>query len=59
MTELVGYILEVELSYPPELHDEHNSLPFCRKNKKAGGSKYKNLIAGLHGKRKYVIHYHN
>ena len=25
----VGHILEVDLSYPKELHDAHNEYPYC------------------------------
>lgn len=28
-----GDILEVDLSYPPKLHNEHDDLPFCAENK--------------------------
>ena len=29
----VGYVLEVDVKYPRELHDHHNDLPFmCKEN---------------------------
>ena len=48
-----GYLLEVDVSYPKELHDLHNDLPFmCTKMKINGVEK---LIPNLY-KRKYIIH---
>ena len=49
-----GYLLEVDVSYPKELHDLHNDLPFmCTKMKINGVEK---LIPNLYYKRKYIIH---
>ena len=49
-----GYLLEVDVSYPKELHDLHNDLPFmCTKMKINGAEK---LIPNLYYKRKYTIH---
>ena len=49
-----GYLLEVDVSYPKELHDLHNDLPFmCTKMKINGVEK---LIPNLYYKRKYILH---
>lgn len=68
-----GYILEVELEYPEELHDSHNLYPLA--SEKTSGrlrvvSPYqknlidkltpiKTLIPNLRNKEKYVDHYSN
>ena len=49
-----GYLLEVDVSYPKELHDLHNELPFmCEKLEINGVEK---LVPNLRNKRNYVIH---
>ena len=49
-----GYLLEVDVNYPKELHDHHNDLPFmCEKIKVNGVEK---LVPNLYNKEKYVIH---
>ncbi|XP_031355166.1 uncharacterized protein LOC116179510 [Photinus pyralis] len=54
-----GLILEVDLSYPQHLHDRHKSIPFCVEHGTPPGSKNKKLLATLHPKTRYVIHYRN
>lgn len=54
-TEDTGYILEVDLEYPKELHDKHNYLPLCPEKVKV--NKTKKLCATLNDKKHYVIHY--
>ncbi|XP_037823480.1 uncharacterized protein LOC119611843 [Lucilia sericata] len=54
-----GYILEVDLIYPIEIHDSHNNLPFCCENKAPPSSKEKKLIVDLNNKYQYVIYYKN
>ena len=50
-----GYLLEVDIRYPKELHDSHiNDLPFmCERMKNNGVEK---LIPNLYDKKRYIIH---
>ena len=49
-----GYLLEVDVKYPKELHDSHNDLLFmCKKLKINGVEKF---VPKLFDKKKYVIH---
>ena len=49
-----GYLLEVDVSYPDDLHDLHNDLLFiCEKMKIHG---VQQLASNLLHKKKYVIH---
>ena len=49
-----GYLLEVDVRYPKELHDLHNDLPFmCEKMEI---NKVEKLVPNLYDKKKYVIH---
>ena len=49
-----GYLLEVHVKYPKELHDLHNDLPFmCEKMEINGVEK---LIPNLRDKKNYIIH---
>ena len=69
----IGYILEVDLEYPSELHDLHNDYPLAAEKLKISQkmlSKYCSNIAReyeikiggvnkLGNKSKYVVHYRN
>ena len=49
-----GYLLEVDVKYPRELHNLDNNIPFmCGKMKINGVEK---LIPNLYDKKKYIIH---
>lgn len=52
-----GYVFQVDLQYPFELHEKHNDLPFCATKKKFGS--VSKLCATLEPKEKYIIHYRN
>ena len=49
-----GYILEVDVSYPKELHNQHNDLPFMCERMEING--VEKLVPNLRDKRNYVIH---
>ena len=49
-----GYLLEVDVRYPKELHDSHNDLPFMCECMKING--VEKLIPNLYDKKRYVIH---
>ncbi|XP_076384365.1 uncharacterized protein LOC143262720 [Megalopta genalis] len=51
----VGYILEVDLEYPQEIHDAHADLPFCPIHEV--GALQKKLLTTLSHKNRYVLHY--
>ena len=59
-----GYVLEVDVKYPRELHDHHNDLPFMSEKIRvkgptgAGAAPHgvEKLVPNLHDKKKYVIH---
>ena len=49
-----GYLLEVDVTYPRELHNYHNDLPFmCGRMAINGVEK---LVPNLYYKKRYVIH---
>ena len=49
-----GYILEVDVRYPKELHKLHSDLPFLPKRMEI--NKCKKLVCNLYDKKKYVVH---
>ena len=49
-----GYLLEVDVDYPTELHKEHNELPYLAEKMKI--KKVEKLVPNLCNKKKYVVH---
>ena len=53
-SKIKGYLLEVDVRYPTELHDSNNDLPFmCEKMKI---NKVEKLVPNLRDKKDYIIH---
>lgn len=53
-----GYIFEVDLQYPENLHDDHNDYPFCPEKRAISGiTKDEKLLLTFYDKKKYVIHF--
>ena len=53
-SKIKGYLLEVDVRYPAELHDSHNNLPFMWERMEING--VEKLIPNLRDKKNYVIH---
>ena len=49
-----GYILEVDVKYPKNLHDLHSDLPFLPERMKI--DKCNKLLCNLYDKKNYVVH---
>ena len=49
-----GYILEVDVEYPKNLHDLHSDLPFLPERMKI--DKCNKLVCNLYDKKDYVVH---
>ena len=53
----LGYILEVDLEYPNELHDLHNDYPLAPETMEI--NKVNKLTPNLKNKTKYILHHRN
>ena len=49
-----GYLLEVDVSYPKELHNPHNDLPFMCERMEI--NEVEKLVPNLKDKKNYIIH---
>ena len=49
-----GYLLEVDVEYSKELHENHNELPFLAEKVKIG--REEKLVPNLKDKKRYVVH---
>ena len=58
-TSPIGRVYEVDVSYPKELHDKHNDLPFLPQNSIPMGSKVQKLMVTFEKKKNYIVHYKN
>ncbi|XP_050064973.1 uncharacterized protein LOC126553903 [Aphis gossypii] len=56
-TSPIGRIYDVDISYPQNLHDEHNDLQFLPQNSIPKGSKMNKLMTTFKTKKNYIVHY--
>ena len=49
-----GYLVEVDVSYPKELHNPHNDLPFMCERMEING--VEKLVPNIRDRKSYVIH---
>ena len=49
-----GYLLEVDVEYPKELHENHNELPFLTERMKIG--RVEKLVPNRKDTKRYVVH---
>ena len=52
-SKIKGYLLEVDIRYPTELHDSHHDLPFMCERMKI--NKVEKLVQNLRNKKKYMF----
>ena len=57
LNEDLGYILEVDLEYPDELHDLHNDYPLAPETMVL--NRVNKLTPNLRNKTKYILHHRN
>ena len=53
-SKIKGYLLEVDVKYPADLHNSHNDLPFMCERMEING--VEKLVSNLRNKKHYVIH---
>ena len=54
-----GFVLEVDLEFPEEIHDYFSDIPPCPEKIIPPNSSQEKLVASLYSKRKYVLHLKN
>ena len=52
--DMKGYLLQVDVEYPKELHENHNELPFLAERMKIG--REEQLVLNIRDKKGYVVH---
>ena len=53
-SKIKGYLLEVDVKYPANLHDSHNDLPFMCERMEI--NRVEKLVPNLRDKKNYIIH---